>query len=1048
MKSKSQRMSRRNNLFRRKALAIAIGSAALGITGAAWAQAVNGTIYGTVPVAQGETIQITGGAGYNRTITVGPSGKYSITLPVGTYTVSLLQDGKVVQSRTGVTPAAAGAVAVDFASAANANGVQTLGAVNVTANAIPAIDVTTTNQVTTITAKQLQQLPLQRNAGDIAMLAPGVNMGSPQLVSGPLGNPINVFGGASTAENAYYIDGMNVTDALTAQGSIELPYGAIEQQQTYISGYGAQYGRSIGGVINQVGKSGSNEWHFGVRAQWAPAPTPWTAKKRNFYFANPYSTQPGYSPGDIYVYNEGSHSQETIYDAYVSGPIVKDKLFFFLAAEQDNASGTTIGGVESPYQYNWHRHTPKIYAKVNWNINDSNILTLTGLQSANKFWQADYNFDYTTLQRGDFSNLDQTAKTNFRLWSLNYTSYLTDNLTLNAMLGKTRGEYYTQQPGFPGYDPDLPHVGGISVQNPNFLPAGSGGINNSQTNSQQADPSHQVDVMSYRVSLDYKWRDHDFQVGIDNINSWDLHDGATMTGPGYAWYYGSADPNKPIFGVSPNIPPYVGPPPASTCLTDSSGKVHCYYVQKRIDLSSASVKVFQRAQYVEDNWQVTPNLLLNLGLRNDSFTNFDGSGEPYIRLTKPQWAPRLGFSWDVHGDSTMKVFGNAGRYYLALPLTTALSIAAPVTATNLYGTYTGIDPTTGEPINFTPLPQNPSTGVSIDNEYGQPKDPRVSASQNIKAEFSDNFVLGMQQKFDMLGTSWVFGATGTYQKMSRIIDDFDDEQRECAAGLRQGYAWMTPDTCSNWAQSLVLINPGVTNNLFMKAPDGSLVPVTLTPADQNFPRGPTRKYYSVDLSLSHEWDGKWFAKFDYVWSQTIGNTEGPVSTYSQQSGSYESLTTAWDFPERMEYSYGFLPNDRRNQFKIYGAYAINKDWTVGANLYVASGTPRLCRGGYGPDQLALHGSHTYYWCAGEPVPPGSLGRLPWTRQLDLNVDYKPAWADHKLDFNVAVFNVFNSQKALFINDFFGTTDNPNPDFGRPNNTQAPRYVRFSVSYDF
>ncbi|HKT41770.1 MAG TPA: hypothetical protein VJQ86_05365, partial [Rhodanobacteraceae bacterium] len=84
MKNKSRRVSHRNNIFQRKALAIAIGSAALGITGAVWAQAVNGTIYGTVPVAQGETIQITGGAGFNRTITVGPSGKYSITLPVGT----------------------------------------------------------------------------------------------------------------------------------------------------------------------------------------------------------------------------------------------------------------------------------------------------------------------------------------------------------------------------------------------------------------------------------------------------------------------------------------------------------------------------------------------------------------------------------------------------------------------------------------------------------------------------------------------------------------------------------------------------------------------------------------------------------------------------------------------------------------------------------------------------------------------------------------------------------------------------------------------------
>ncbi|HJP98228.1 MAG TPA: Oar protein, partial [Rhodanobacteraceae bacterium] len=118
MKSKPLRTSHRNSVFKRKALAIAIGSAALGFAGAGLAQAVNGTIYGTAPVAPGEMIQITGGAGYNRTITVGPSGKYSITLPVGTYTVSLLQDGRIVQSRAGVTPAAAGAVAVNFSAAA------------------------------------------------------------------------------------------------------------------------------------------------------------------------------------------------------------------------------------------------------------------------------------------------------------------------------------------------------------------------------------------------------------------------------------------------------------------------------------------------------------------------------------------------------------------------------------------------------------------------------------------------------------------------------------------------------------------------------------------------------------------------------------------------------------------------------------------------------------------------------------------------------------------------------------------------------------------
>ena len=68
--------------------------------------------------------------------------------------------------------------------------------------------------------------------------------------------------------------------------------------------------------------------------------------------------------------------------------------------------------------------------------------------------------------------------------------------------------------------------------------------------------------------------------------------------------------------------------------------------------------------------------------------------------------------------------------------------------------------------------------------------------------------------------------------------------------------------------------------------------------------------------------------------------------------------------------------------------------------------------------------------------------------MDLNVDYKPDWAERKLDFNLAVFNVFNQQTPLFYNDFFGSTISPNPNFGQVQDTLPPRSVRFSVSYDF
>ncbi|TWQ30926.1 TonB-dependent receptor plug domain-containing protein, partial [Xanthomonas vasicola] len=61
------------------------------------------------------------------------------------------------------------------------------------------------------------------------------------------------YSSASVKENAYYINGVNVTNPFNNLGGLSLPYGAIDQQETYTGCYSAKYGRSTGGVISQVG---------------------------------------------------------------------------------------------------------------------------------------------------------------------------------------------------------------------------------------------------------------------------------------------------------------------------------------------------------------------------------------------------------------------------------------------------------------------------------------------------------------------------------------------------------------------------------------------------------------------------------------------------------------------------------------------------------------------------------------------------------------------------------------------------------------------------
>lgn len=1053
MNRNSSLVEHRCSAFKRRALALAIGSAVVFATGPAFAQAVNGTINGQVPVAAGEAIQITNASGFNRTITVGPSGTYSVTLPVGTYTVTLLQNGKAVTQRRDVTPVAAGSVQVNFTQAPAAATPQTLGQVNVSANSIPPIDVSTTNFVTTISAKQLQMLPLGRSAADVAMLAPGVTQAAATDIRGPNGGQLLSFGGASVAENAYYVDGMNTTGEILGVGGLTLPYGSILEQQTFTAGYGAKYGRSIGGVINQLGKAGSNEWHFGARAIWQPAS--WRESPVNQYWNNPLYVGPGTNPaeqqGQLRTLNSQDHSQETIYDAYVSGPIIKNKLTFFLSLEQDRQSGNTVGSLGSNRNTFYTTHLPKVYAKVNWNINENNILTVSGLQNSIKSWSDVYGYDYPTRQTGAFRSAAQTTKATYRMWVAHYTSFITDNLTVNAMFGKIHGENNDFFPPYAGFNPSLPFVGGASAQNPAFVPPG--GITSDQNSLQMANPGVKSSVTNYRLSVSYHWRNHTFEAGIDNVQTWDIGDGNVMTGPGYAWIYGHANPAAPILGTSPDLPPFVAAPNSAKNGQDG------YYVSKFIKDTNASVRVQQKAQYITDAWQITPNFLLDIGLRNDQFANHTVGFSPnvrYLALTKPQWAPRVGFSWNVHGDSTLKVFGNAGRYYLALPARVARPSAT--IATSQYFTYAGIN-SQGEPIGLTPIAQNngghTGMGVSSDNDYGQPPDLRTVAATNLQAEYSDNFSVGMDQEFHFAGQRYVFGANAQLQKMGpNIVDDWDDGQSMCRAAIAQGvgYTGVTAaeqiTSCLNIISGDALINPTRTSDLLLAGSDGNLHKVVVTAKDQGFPQKVSRKYYAVNLSLSHPFDGKWFGKIAYTWSRLYGNTEGPTNSI-EGNGSSDSLTESWDFAQIMELGYGVLPNNHTNQLKAYGAYQINPDWLVSGSLFIESGRQGQCRGLYGPDQTDPVGyGNSYHWCGGVPMPPGSTPSDPWTHQLNLAVRYSPSWADHRLAFKLSVFNVMNKQTPIYYNASYGSTVAPDPSYQLVEGWTPPRMWQFEASYNW
>jgi hypothetical protein len=1075
------------------AMAIAMG---FGFSGNVLAQATTGSIFGSAPVSSGETVRIVSSqTGLTREVAVGSDGRYGANqLPVGDYTVSLMQNGKAVATHDHVQVSVSGGTAVPFTTVEANKDIKSLSGVTVTANSVPAIDISSTRQTQVITAEQLKTLPLAHSAEAIALLAPGVNLGGSTLGNGPTGTPLVSMGGNSVVENAYYLNGFNTTDPIGGAGGIALPYFAIAEQQTITSGYGPEYGRSTGGVISQIGKRGSNDFHAGVYVSWRPS---WgQGNFNNVRYNNPLTPVgavdngfdpntgifgPGnpivapsqgttaYAPGygKIQTGKKQNSNWATVYDAYLSGPLVKDKLFFFITAEwqHDSAQGGLQNfGVTSPQGF-WEstaNKSPKLYGKLDWNINDNNVLELTGVQTQNqRLTNNFYNYDYTNQKVGSFYGPGITTKDTFKVGILKYTSYITDDLTLEAQYGVMTGQYYS---GLAGanvapvtFGSGVPVPPGVTV--PNLV------------NTTIGNPGHTTKTENLRVDLD--WRitsDHDLKFGIDNVQYRDDDDGTSILGGG-AYNYVLGTPS--IFSNAP----FTGNPGYGN------------YVVQNLVQQNVTIAARQKAQYVEDRWQVTPNLLVDLGLRNDQFKNTGPAGEAYVKETSPQWAPRLGFSWDVFGDSTLKVFGNAGRYYLALPAGLAARNSAFGSINGqIVSTYTGISPT-GVPTGTTPLLVQPIPGLTLppgyfssDGENGVPGNIKNYASTNLKPQYQDEYVLGFQK---LLGnTGLVFGSQATYEKAGNLVDDTDVAVLDANGNLVNVIAG--------------LVNPGKTN--YIPQPGGAITWNPNTGAGVytggqpfiGFPK-PSRKYYALDTYLEHTWNGKWFGKIDYLFSKSYGSSEGPTNTAlgqitNQTNGGFSGSTTAaWDFPDLMAYANGEQANSHRHTIKAFGSYAVTPEWIVSGIFIMQSGAPNACLSGFGSTIIADAYNGPYqHFCGGVPQnmsthtipdpstksgintvgyggvgsPPGTSGHTPWTHQLNLSVTYTPDWAHKHLTLQAEMHNVFNEQKATLLYTQYAIgngggagggnsgTYQYNPVYHTAASTEAPRYMEFNAKYDF
>jgi hypothetical protein len=495
------------------------------------------------------------------------------------------------------------------------------------------------------------------------------------------------------------------------------------------------------------------------------------------------------------------------------------------------------------------------------------------------------------------------------------------------------------------------------------------------------------------------------------------------------------------------------------------------YVRKRTSINTSGVfDVDNTAFYLEDSWNVTRNVLLYGGVRSESFDNKNDDGDSFVKA-KNLLAPRLGASWNVNGDSSLKVYANVGRYYIPVASNTNIRATRLEVQTEDFYFFNGTDPRTAAPLNLSaPI------GNSLGDPNAQLPDPGTVADTKLKPMSQDEFIFGFQQA---LSKTWSFGVKSIYRKVNNGMDDYCNSTGIAKWAKDNGHTKFDYHTLAG----CVLMNPGNDLNLNVDlANDGKLTNVTIPNSYLGLARY-ERKYKALELSVDRPFDGKWGLNGSYTYAKSTGTAEGYVQSQLDQEDA--GVTQDFDFGSFTDGANGYLPNDRRHTLKLYGAYQLFENFRVGVNAIVTSGRPMSCVGYvpetvsdfYGPNGApdrnggsGAYNSASSYYCLDDTghtrlTQRGTFGRTPWTNSIDLSLAYIRKFGEQKMTLQADIFNIFDNRKVIEFNELRdtsradslasgprpGTTfaaGTPNPNYGNPTSFQARRSVRFTARYEF
>ena len=984
-------MSIRNKAYLGAASALAV-AIALGTAGAASAQVASSTLRGTIyegeaPEAGGTILATEVATGYVTRGRIAADGGYVFTgLRPGTYRIDVTTaDG---QSTTDTVTLVLGQVAtldldVAATTTADTSGATDLGEVVVTGRRV--FEVRTPEVATKVSQTQINNLPqINRNFLSFAALAPGV-----RVTEGETERTISAGGQGAQAINVF-IDGQNQKSTIIDGGVAgqddsrgnPFPQAAVQEFRVISQNFKAEYEQASSSIITSITRSGTNDFSGDVFVSY---------QNQDWIAQDSFSEARGEDKPEL---------ERLQWGLSVGGPIIEDRLHYFLTYERKDETrasnvfvsrsayaplfASDVGAFSTPFEEDL------FFGKLSWSIDDRQRLDVSGTYRT----ESDVRFGGGTnaYSRADQINAD-TRSLNIRHQyqgdtflneaTVDYFEYTYNPTSLNFDdYGRTYVIFRDNDAGTPGFQ--------YNNGNREATVFSTGGGSNNQ-NIRQRNWTFRNDLTF--TDLDW-YGSHTVKMGLKFSMQNMYVEKEFGRNPQFTYDIDG----RPEINGSRDIP---------------------VQVDLGVAVDPADVDNNVWGLYIQDDWQITDQLELNLGLRwdyEDNAVNNDYSTPQSIRdmLAAIQalpgydfpsyfnpsdyvtdgrdaftgaWQPRIGFSYDVFGDEQTVIFGGAGRYYDRVGFNFAFDerfkpfqFNKTIYFSNTGGMVGGNQTVAWNPIYLTPEGLDPLLAAA-------PGSGEVFLLNNdMEPPRTDQFNFGIRQKFGDFQTSLTFAYGETKNLFAWYIAN---------AGSETGDRFSGPTPTS-------VGFPQFRNLIFFGNND----------AEQTF----KAMYLTVDKPFDTA--SNWGMTFSYTLSE------------AERNGSRDVGIAGFDFDYNRPGLSPYFPTaqDERHRIVAIGIVGLPMDFRLSGILTLGSGLP------FNTFNCPTASNPNICWNGGRPEKHDFIIPNAWAfRQVDLRLtkSFDVPYGD-RVELIFDAINVFNFKN---YSSFEGDFNNPN--YGMPFSQYMP-----------